>query len=157
MSITTQPEQRLDIPKLAGGPYAAAVRVEERIELDTTIRHLVKLRASFVNGCAFCVDMHWTHAREDGEPELPLAQIATWHESPLFTPRERAALALTDAVTHVGETHVPDDVWQVAAEHFDERELAHLVLQIAMINLWNRIAVTNRTLPLSVAGESAAA
>jgi AhpD family alkylhydroperoxidase len=125
------------------------VRVERRIELDPTIRALVKLRASFINGCAFCVDMHWADARAHGESEVRLAQVGAWHESPFFTRRERAALALTDAVTHVGETHVPDDVWGDAASNFEEDELAHLVFQIGAINLWNRVVVSARTVPAS--------
>jgi AhpD family alkylhydroperoxidase len=151
MSTDTQvpTTARLNPLDHARGPYAALIRVEERIELDATIRHLVKLRGSIVNGCAYCLDMHWAHARADGEPETRLAQVATWDESPFFTPRERAALALTDAITAVGETRVPDDVWAGAAEHFSEAELANLAIQIAMINAWNRLAVTFRTVPSS--------
>ncbi|HWT94430.1 MAG TPA: carboxymuconolactone decarboxylase family protein [Solirubrobacteraceae bacterium] len=141
----------------AGAPYAALIRVEERIELDATIRHLVKLRASILNGCAFCLDMHWAHAHADGESETRLAQVGTWHESPFFTARERAALALTDAITHVGESRVPDDAWAAAEAEFDPAELSHLVVQIAMINAWNRLAVTFRTVPSSYTGSPAAA
>lgn len=147
---------RIDLASLAGGPIAAMVRVEERIELDPTVQLLVKVRASQINGCAYCVDMHWTHAREAGETELRLSQVATWHESPFFTERERAALELCESVTHVDETHVPADVWQAAAEHFDDAELAHLLVQIAAINFWNRIAVSARTLPASFAAQTAA-
>ena len=140
---------RIDLAKHAGGPLGAMIRVEQRIELDPTIKELVKLRASLRNGCAFCVDMHWTDARASGETETRLAQVGAWHESPFFTPRERAALGLTDAVTDVGDTHVPNDIWEEAARHFDDRELAHLVFQIGAINLWNRVAVSARTPPSS--------
>lgn len=159
MSTDTQvpTTARLNPLDYAGAPYAALIRVEERIALDETVRHLVKLRASILNGCAFCLDMHWTHAREGGESETRLAQVATWDESPFFTPRERAALALTDAITHVGETRVPDDVWAAAEAQFDAAELSHLVVQIAMINAWNRLAVTFRSVPSSYTGSPAAA
>jgi AhpD family alkylhydroperoxidase len=133
----------------AGGPYAAMVRVEERIDLDPSLRHLVKIRASQMNHCAFCIDMHWTDARADGESELRLSQLAAWDESPAFTDRERAALALTEAVTLVSETHVPDDVWAQAKAHFGDDELANLLVAIAAINFWNRVSVAARTTPAS--------
>ena len=156
MSTTHAP--RIDMIRHGGGPFAAMVRVEERIELDPVVRHLVKLRASQINGCAYCIDMHWTHARELGETELRLSQIAAWRESPAFDDRERAALELTESVTLLSETHVPDDVWAQAAQHFDERELAHLLLQIAAINFWNRVAAPARSTPASFAeAEKAAA
>lgn len=147
MSTNTTP--RIDLFSAAPAPIAAMVRLEERIELAHTIRELVKLRASIVNGCSFCIDMHWTDARRAGESEQRLAQVAAWDESPYFDARERAALALTDAVTAVGETRVPDDVWEAAAEQFDEAELANLVIQIAAINFWNRTAIAARSLPAS--------
>ena len=155
MSTTMTP--RIDLLHHARGPVSAIIKAEERIELDKTIKSLVKMRASVVNGCAYCIDMHWTHAREEGETEVRLAQVAAWHESPFFTPRERAALALTDAVTAVSETHVPDDVWDEAAAHFEEGELAHLLVQIATINAWNRIAVSTRVPAASYAEEEQAA
>lgn len=153
---TIHPEPRIDLLQHAGAPYGAMVRVEERIQLDPTIRHLVKLRASQLNGCAFCLDMHWPDARAHGESELRLSQLAAWPESPFFSERERAALALTDAVTHVSTTHVPDDVWAEAERHFDADELANLLVAIAAINFWNRIAVSARTLPASYAEQAAA-
>jgi AhpD family alkylhydroperoxidase len=155
MTITPQP--RIDVVHNAGGPYAAMARVEERIELDPTIRHLVKVRASQINHCAFCIDMHWIDARADGETELRLSQLSAWEESPGFDERERAALALTEAVTLVADTHVPDDVWERARAQFDERELANLLMAIAAINFWNRLAVSARTTPASYAEEAQAA
>jgi len=136
---------RIDLTHHAGAVYAAMIRVEERISLDPRLKLLVKVRVSQINGCAFCVDMHWTHARELGESELRLAQVTAWHESPFFDERERAALALADSMTHVSTTHVPDDVWEEAARHFDADELAHLVFAIGAVNLWNRITVAART------------
>lgn len=131
------------------------VRLEEHIDLEPGLRELVRLRASLINGCAFCIDMHWTALRRDGESDLRLAQVAAWAESPFFDERERAALALTDAVTLVAETHVPDPVWARAEAHFSPEELAHLLFQIAAINLWNRIAVSTRGVPASFAEAAA--
>jgi len=146
---TTAHTPRIDLFSAAAAPMAAMVRLEERVELDRTIRSLVKVRASIVNGCSYCIDMHWTDARAAGESEVRLAQVAAWDESPYFTARERAALALTDAITAVGETRVPDEVWEAAAEQFDEQELGHLVVAIAAINFWNRTTITSRSLPAS--------
>ncbi len=140
---------RFDVYAQLGAPAAGLIRAEERIKLDLTIKELVKLRASQINGCAFCLDMHWADAKAQGESDVRLAQLAAHAESPYFTARERAALALTDAITLVAETNVPDDVWAAAAEQFADDELAHLVMQIATINAWNRIAVTARSLPAS--------
>ncbi|MBF6621788.1 MAG: carboxymuconolactone decarboxylase family protein [Patulibacter sp.] len=128
---------------------ASLIRAEQRIELDHTLKHLIKLRASQINGCAFCLDMHWTDAKAAGEWDVRLAQLAAYDESPYFDARERAVLALTDSVTRVSETHVPDDVWDRAAAHLDEDELAHALAQIATINAWNRIAISARTVPAS--------
>ena len=139
--------QRLDLAHHAGSPYAGMLRVEERIDLDERMRGLVKVRASQVNGCAYCIDMHWSDARAAGESEARLAQLAAWHESPLYDDRERAALELTDAMTLVSETHVPDDVWAVAEAHFEPDELANLLFAIAAINLWNRLMVAVRAVP----------
>jgi AhpD family alkylhydroperoxidase len=147
---------RIDLNRHAAAPYAAVVRLEQRIELDPVLKELVKLRASFINGCAFCIDMHWADARARGESEQRLAQVAAWHESPFFDDRERAALALTDAVTNVSTTHVPDDVWAEAERHFEPDELGHLLFQIGAINLWNRIAISARTPPASYSRQAAA-
>ena len=112
--------------------------------LDETTAGLVELRASQLNGCSVCVDMHARDLRKNGESDERLFGVAAWRESPHFSAAERAALALTEAATllpHPGD-RVPDDVWAEAAEHFEERQLAALVLEIAMINLWNRINIT---------------
>jgi AhpD family alkylhydroperoxidase len=148
MSISTH-APRLDVAGHAGGPIAAMVRLEERIDLEPRLRHLVKLRASQINHCAFCIDMHWNEAREDGDTELRLSQLNAWRESPAFDDRERAALALTESVTLVSDTHVPDDVWAQAERHFGEDELANLLVAIAAINFWNRVSVAARTTPAS--------
>jgi len=111
--------------------------------LDDTTALLVELRASQLNGCSVCVDMHARDLRKNGESDERLFGVAAWRESPYFTDAERAALALTEAATllpHPGEP-VPDDVWAEAARHYDERQLAALVFEIAMINLWNRLNI----------------
>ena len=153
--MTNSPAPRIDVIQHAGAPYAAMVRLEERIELDPRLKALVKVRASQINGCAFCIDMHWTHARDLGETEPRLAQLDAWHDSPYYDDRERAALALCEAVTHVSATHVPDDVWARAAAQFEPGELAHLVVAIAAINFWNRVTVSARTVPAGYAQQAA--
>ena len=104
----------------------------------------MKLRASILNGCAYCIDLHTKDARKADESEQRLYAVAAWHEAPFFNERERAALALIDAVTLIADTHVPAAAYDQAARHFDAQELAHLIWQIAAINAWNRIAVATR-------------
>jgi AhpD family alkylhydroperoxidase len=153
-TITDKP--RLSLPHVTGAAFAAMVRLEERIKLDPTIRLLVQVRASQMNGCAFCLDMHWTEARAAGESEARLAQLDAWAESPFYDERERAALALTEAMTRVAATHVPGDVWAHAARQFDDDELANLVWAIGAINLWNRVQVATRAVPASATEPAAA-
>lgn len=144
--------QRIDYQKQSPELFRKFVEFSlalKKAEIEETIRHLVDVRASQLNGCAFCLDMHWTDAKAQGESDVRLAQLAAYAESPYFDARERAALALTDAVTLLADTQAPDDVWEAAAAQFDEDELAHLVMQIATINAWNRIAVAARSVPAS--------
>ena len=140
---------RLSARRMAPDVYRAMVAFDDSIDVDRRLRELVKVRASQLNGCAYCLDMHSRDAREAGEDERRLATLAGWHESPFFTPRERAALALTDAVTRLGDHGVTDDVWAEAAAHFDPAELAQLLWAIVAINAWNRIGVTTRLVPAS--------
>jgi AhpD family alkylhydroperoxidase len=105
------------------------------------------LRASQLNGCAFCVDMHYTDARKEDDTERRLAAVVVWRETPFFTQRERAALAWTEAVTLVAQTHVPDDVFDNVRAHFTDKELVDLTLLIGSINTWNRIAISFRQSP----------
>ena len=109
------------------------------------MRELVKLRASILNGCAYCIDMHSKVARKAGESEQRLYAVAAWRDAPFFSERERAALALTDAITLVAETRVPTEVYEQAAVYFESEELAHLIWQIVAINVWNRVAIATRT------------
>jgi AhpD family alkylhydroperoxidase len=152
VAVTTMSYQitpRLSARRLAPDPYQAMVAFDNSIDFDPRLRELVKIRASQLNGCAYCLDMHTRDARDAAEDERRLATLAGWHESPFFTPRERAALALTDAVTRLGDHGVSDAVWAEAAEHFDEAELAQLLWAIVAINAWNRIGVTTRLVPQS--------
>ena len=117
--------------------------------LPPTTAYLVHLRASQINGCSYCVDMHARELKEAGETDQRLFAVAAWHDSPFFTDAERAALALTEAITRIGDRSdpVPDAVWNEAARHYDEQAMASLILNIAQINLWNRINVPIRQAP----------
>jgi AhpD family alkylhydroperoxidase len=141
--------QRIDMGKVAPEAYRAVYGLESyvREHVEPTLLELVKLRASMINGCAYCVDMHSREALAAGESSRRLFAVAAWREAPFFDERERAALALTDAVTRLGEHGVPDDVWDPAAKLWSERELTDLVLAIATINVWNRLGVTGRAEP----------
>lgn len=129
--------------------YQAVRELENyvRKHVDHAVVKLVKVRASILNGCSYCLDMHTSDAAAGGESARRLFAVAAWSDSPLFDARERAALALTDAVTRLGEHGVPDDVWQAVRREWSEEETANLILAIAVINTWNRIAVTTRMQP----------
>jgi len=115
--------------------------------IEKSLIELVKIRASQINGCAFCLDMHAREARKLGETEERLHVLAAWHESPAFTDRERAALAWTDSLTDIADGHVPDEVYDEVKKLFSEKELAYLTAAVVAINGWNRIAVAFRFLP----------
>ena len=119
-------------------------RYLETSTIERSLRELVKLRASLINGCAYCIDIHSKDAGALGESEQQLYALAAWHEAPFYTERERAALAWTDTVTRVSETHVPDEVFAEARRHFSEEELVDLTLAVVSINGWNRIAISFR-------------
>ena len=142
-------EQRMDLTRVAPEAYQAVFGLEKyvRANVEHTVLELVKLRASILNGCSFCVDMHSRDALAAGESSRRLFAGAAWREAPFFDERERAALALTDAGTRPGEHGVPDEIWDRAREVWAEKELADLVLAIATINVWNRLMVTTRTPP----------
>ncbi|SCG50872.1 carboxymuconolactone decarboxylase family protein [Micromonospora coxensis] len=141
--------QRMNMAEVAPEAFQAVLGLEKyvRATVEHGVLELVKLRASMLNGCAYCVDMHSRDALAAGESSRRLFAVSTWREAPFFDERERTALALTDAVTRLGEHGVPDDVWDAAAKVWSEKELADLVTAIATINVWNRIAVTCRTQP----------
>ncbi len=143
------PEQRISVPHVLPEFYRAMSAVERssKAGLDPQLAELVKIHASMVNGCAFCIDMHATDALEGGEQEHRIRSLPAWRETPWFTARERAALALTESVTLLTRGHVPDAVYEEAARHFEEAELASLIAVIVTINAWNRIGVTSRLSP----------
>ncbi|TDT59689.1 AhpD family alkylhydroperoxidase [Enterobacter sp. AG5470] len=124
-----------------------ASQASHNSSLDTAIKDLVDVRASQLNGCTFCLDMHVKQAKVHGERELRLYHVAVWRESPLFTAKERAALALTEALTRLGEQGVSDELYREVREHFSEVEVAELAFAIAIINSWNRLMVLQQTLP----------
>jgi AhpD family alkylhydroperoxidase len=136
--------------KVAPGAYQAMLGLETYLHqsgLELSLLHLIKLRASQINGCAYCIDMHWKDLRAIGENEQRLYGLDAWEESPYYTDRERAALAWTEAVTRVSESHVPDEVYEEVRPHFTEKELADLTLAVATINAWNRLAIAFRSEP----------
>ena len=114
-------------------------------EMKPIYKELIKIRASQINGCAFCIDMHWKDLRAMGETEQRLYGLDAWRESPYYSDRERAALAWTEAVTRVSDTHVEDDVYHEVKPHFTDRELSDLTCVVATINAWNRLAIPART------------
>jgi AhpD family alkylhydroperoxidase len=132
----------------APGALDALLRLTSYVKqcgLEESLLHLVFLRASQINQCAFCIDMHWKDLRARGESEETLYMLDAWRESPVYTGRERAALAWTEAVTLLHQGHVPDEVYREARQQFSEQELANLTLAIATINSWNRMNVALRT------------
>ena len=143
-------EARLDYPKAI--PQAVKMMLEfeaylSQCGLETRLLHLVKMRASQVNGCAYCLDMHSKDARAEGETEQRLYALDAWSETPFFNERERAALLWTEAVTLIREDHVPDTVYDSVRRQFSSEELANLTLAITMINSWNRLNIAFRTIP----------
>ena len=140
-------EQRIDFTKVSPDPVKPLMNLEgyiRRCGLERPLVELVKMHVSQINGCGFCIDMHWKDARAAGESEQRLYGLAAWEESPYYTDRERAALAWTDAVTNVTQGHVPDAVYDMARSHFSEKELADLTWAVAAINAWNRVAIAGR-------------
>jgi AhpD family alkylhydroperoxidase len=136
--------------KAAPASHAALIALGKSVEesgLEKTLTELVKLRASQINGCAFCLDMHWKDLRAIGETEQRLYSLDAWRECPWYTDRERAALEWTEAVTLVAQGHVPDTVYASVRPHFTEKELSDLTFAIATINAWNRLAIAARMEP----------
>ncbi|AKU92892.1 4-carboxymuconolactone decarboxylase domain/alkylhydroperoxidase AhpD family core domain protein [Vulgatibacter incomptus] len=139
--------QRIDMVKTAREPLRDLLAVERYLNksgLEKKLLDLVKLRASQINGCAYCIDMHSKDLRAEGETEQRLYELQAWREAPFYSKREQAALAWTEAVTEVGSTGVPDDVYERARSELSEQELTDLTLAIAMINAWNRLSIAFR-------------
>lgn len=140
--------QRMNPYTVAPEGLAALVGVEKYLEksgLDHRLVLLVKIRASQINGCAYCLHMHTEDARKLGESEARIYLLDAWRESKLYSARERAALSWTEALTNIRDTHAPDEVFEEAQRHFSQKELADLSIAIAMINAWNRLSIGSRT------------
>ena len=143
-------EQRIDLSKHAQEAQESLLALEKYIAtcgLDHKLILLLKMRASQINGCAYCLDMHSKDARALGETEQRLYQLNAWRETPFYTDRERAALDWTESLTQVSQTHVPEETYEAAKKHFSEQEIVDLSIAISVINVWNRLAISARTVP----------
>jgi AhpD family alkylhydroperoxidase len=143
-------EPRLNYRQIAPDAMGAMRGIEDYVRssgLESSMLELVKARASQINGCAYCLDMHTKDARAAGETEQRLYGLSAWRETPFYTERERAALAWTEALTLISEDHVPDDVYDAARECFTEEELVNLSMAVIAINGWNRLAISFRSVP----------
>ena len=133
-------------PEVTKGLYGLE-RYLRTCGLEESLLHLVKMRASQINGCAYCLDMHSKDARAAGETEQRLYALNAWREAPFYTDRERAALEWTEAVTAIGEAGVPDELYSATSKHFTETELVNLTMAVVAINGWNRLAISFRAVP----------
>jgi AhpD family alkylhydroperoxidase len=143
-------EARLDYMKASPEAYKAMAQMEgvvRRSRIDPKLLELIKIRASQLNGCAFCIDMHTKDARSKGENEQRIYALDAWRETPFFNEKERAALAWTEALTNIQIGHAPDVVYQELSRHFSEEEIVNVTLAITTINAWNRIAIGFRLVP----------
>ena len=141
---------RMNFYQAAPDTVNALMALENQVAssgLEQSLIELVKTRASQINGCAFCIDMHTRDARKRGETEQRLYLLTAWREAPVYTDRERAALAWTEAVTLISETHAPDDVYAEVRAQFSEEDTVNLTMLIATINAWNRLAISFRAMP----------
>ncbi|MZQ48667.1 MAG: carboxymuconolactone decarboxylase family protein [Bacteroidales bacterium] len=143
-------KQRLDYSRESDGALKGLLELERYVHgsgLERTLYELVKTRASQINGCAYCIDMHTKDARKAGETEQRLYTLSAWRETPFYTPRERAALEWTEALTLISGNDVPDPLYEAVREHFTEKEIIALTMAIIAINGWNRLAISFRTPP----------
>ena len=150
MEVKDIMKARIDLMHVPAGVMQAMLGLERQVHqagLDHKLLDLVRMRASQINGCAYCLDMHSKDARANGETEQRLYGLDAWRETPYYSARERAALEWTEALTLVSETRVPDDVYERVREQFSEDELVHLSLAIVSINGWNRLNIAARTVP----------
>ncbi|WP_314586443.1 carboxymuconolactone decarboxylase family protein [Paenibacillus terrigena] len=144
-------EQRMQMNVVNPQGYQAMLGLEQYLHastIDKKLLELIKIRASQINGCAFCLEMHTTDARKIGETEQRIYLLSAWREAPYYTPQERSVLALTEAITVITDNHVPDDVYQEAAKHYSQKELADIIMAIITINAWNRIAISTLMMPV---------
>ena len=142
--MTTRIDVNKHLSSNLGQAMLALSAASQATGLERSLVELVRMRASQINHCAYCIDMHTKDARAEGETEQRLYALSAWRETPFYSERERAALEWTEAVTLVGETHVPDDIFERVRQHFDESELVALTFAVVVINSWNRLAVSFR-------------
>ena len=143
-------QPRVDYKSISPAVYRAMLALEQCVRefhLEKNIMELIKIRASQMNGCAYCLDMHTQDARAAGESEQRLSTLSAWRDTPFFTERERAALEWAESITRIADTHAPDDTYQRVRQYFPERELVELTLAIVAINGWNRLAIAFRAVP----------
>ena len=143
-------EARFDYTKHSMAAYRSMAGLEHYLResgLDQKIIHLIKLRVSQINGCAYCLDMHWKDLRALGESELRLYELGAWEGTDLYTEKERAALKWAEVITRIAETHAPDEAYAEVRKQFSEKEVADLTVATATINAWNRLAIAARTEP----------
>jgi AhpD family alkylhydroperoxidase len=143
-------EPRIDISKYAQDAQKSLFAIEKYVAtsgLDHKLIHLLKMRASQINGCAYCIDMHSKDARALGESEQRFYALNAWRETPFFTDRERAALEWIESLTLISQTHAPDETYETVKKHFTEKEIVDLSIIAGVINMWNRLAISTRTVP----------
>jgi AhpD family alkylhydroperoxidase len=143
-------KERIEYQKFAHEALHSLLAIENYLAksgLDPRLLHLIKLRASQINGCAYCIDMHSKDARAAGDTEQRLYELNAWRETPFYSERERAALEWTEALTLISETHAPDDVYERVRANFSEKEIVDLTYAITNINTWNRLAIAVRAVP----------
>jgi AhpD family alkylhydroperoxidase len=153
-------QQRVDVMKISPAAFKAMAGLQAYVDqsgLEKSLIELVKIRASQINGCAFCLVMHTNDARKHGESDDRMHLLNAWEEAPVFSARERAALAWTEAVTLVSKTHVPDEVYEEARQQFSEKELVDLTVAVIAINSWNRASIAFRAQPQVKSAKAAAA
>jgi AhpD family alkylhydroperoxidase len=143
-------EPRIDFYRLSPEGYKALLGLENYLSTSTVekkLLHLIKLRVSQINGCAYCLDMHWKDLKVEGETDQRMYSLDAWRETSYYTDRERAALAWAEAVTNITDGHAPDEVFEEARQYFSEQELADLTLAVTAINSWNRVSIAFRVVP----------
>ena len=143
-------QARMELGNIEPAAYRAMLHLEHYVRgsgLNPTLLELIKIRASQINGCAFCIDMHTKDARKNGETEQRIYALNAWRETPFFTLAERAVLALTEAVTLISEDRVADELYEEVSRYFSQNEIASLLMAIVTINGWNRIAIATRLVP----------
>jgi AhpD family alkylhydroperoxidase len=143
-------KSRIEYSHVAPGAVEAMRALENYVRtcgIEPKLLELIKIRASQINGCAYCLDMHTKDARSQSETEQRIYALNAWRETPFFTEKERAALSWTESVTQISTSHVPDEVYEIARQYFDEKELVNITLAVIAINGWNRLAISFRSVP----------